>query len=215
MKSSPSRPVRLSRASLETAVDVLATHDPALGHIIAAHGSPPLWSRRPGFATLARIVLEQQVSLASAAALYRRVEGELPAGWTPGSVLAVGELGLRARGLTRQMARYVTELAARIESGALRLSRFSRAEDRDVEGELCSVPGIGPWSASIYLLMALGRPDIWPPGDLALLKALAKLRRSAQMPSSDEAARYATRWAPYRAVAARILWHGYLAERAA
>ena len=209
------RPQRLGHATLATAVEALVARDRGLARIVARHGLPPLWLRRPGFATLARIVLEQQVSLASAAALYRRVARELPAGWTPPSVLAVGEQGLHARGLTRQKARYVAGLARRIDEGQLALGTLARAEDALALATLREVPGIGPWTASIYLLMALGRPDVWPPGDLALHRALARVRALPAIPSSDEGMRLAARWAPYRAVAARILWHGYLADRAA
>jgi DNA-3-methyladenine glycosylase II len=208
-------PERLTTISLTRAVRELVRRDRALARVVANHGPPPLWSRRPGFATLVRIILEQQVSLASAAALYRRVAKELPLGWTPTSVQAVGESGLRGRGLTRQKARYVAELAARVVDGRLSFSTLARADDEAVRTQLGSVPGIGPWTASIYLLMALGRPDVWPVGDLALHKALATLRDLPSIPSSDQAARFASRWAPYRAVAARILWHSYLAERKA
>ena len=205
----------LCRESLATGVRALAAKDRGLARIVEAHGMPPLWLRRPGFATLARIVLEQQVSLASAATLYRRVARELPGGWTPASVLEVGEGGLRARGLTRQKARYIAGLAERIVGGGLALRSLRRADDAMALSRLREVPGIGPWTANLYLLMALGRPDVWPPGDLALHKAMADLRRLPRLPSSDDAARLAARWAPWRAVAARILWHGYLAERAA
>lgn len=214
-RSFPVRQQRLTDVSLANAVRELARRDRGLGRIVAAHGTPPLWARRPGFATLVQIILEQQVSLASAAALYRRVAKELPRGWTPASVRAVGESGLRARGLTRQKARYVAELAASVDDGQLRLSALGRADDDSVRARLSELPGIGPWTANIYLLMALCRPDVWPPGDLALHKALAKLRGLPKVPSSDEAAELAARWTPYRAVAARILWHGYLSERAA
>lgn len=177
------------------------------------HGPPPLWARRGGFATLARIVLEQQVSLASAAAVFRRVEDELQGGWSTRTVLAAGTDGLRARGITRQKAAYLVLIAEQIESGTLRLSALRRATDDAARTQLTSVRGIGPWTANIYLLMALRRPDVWPRGDLALHKALARMRRLPYVPTSDEAEHYATRWAPYRAVAARILWHAYLRER--
>lgn len=205
--------LKLTVASLAAAVRELSHRDPALARIVRAHGTPPLWARRPGFATLARIVLEQQVSLASAATLYRRMAAELPSGWTPGSVLAVGEDGLRARGLTRQKARYVAELAAQVHDGRLDLAGLARLDDDAARARLVALPGIGPWTAGIYLLMALGRPDVWPPGDLALHKVLAGALGMPRPPSSDEATHLAERWAPWRAVAARILWHGYLAER--
>ena len=206
---------RLTRAALASAATILAQRDSSLAAIVARNGLPPLWARPAGFATLARIVLEQQVSLASAASLYRRVAGELPGGWTVEGVLSVGVSGLRVRGLTRQKAAYVTALAEWIARGELRLPSLWRASDVQVSAALTRVPGIGPWTASIYLLMALRRPDVWPLGDLALHKALAKLRGLPQVPSSDVAARLAEAWAPYRAVAARILWHGYLADRVA
>jgi DNA-3-methyladenine glycosylase II len=210
----PAIPHRLTRAALDSAVRLLARRDRALGAIVTAHGPPPLWARPAGFATLARIVLEQQVSLAAAATLYRRVADTLPGGWMPAAVLAVGTDGLRARGLTRQKARYVVELAERVDRGELGLAALRTRPDADVIAELTRVPGIGPWTAGIYLLMALRRPDVWPPGDLALHKAIASLRGFSRVPSSLEAAAIAGAWAPYRAVAARILWHGYLAGRA-
>ena len=205
---------RLTRASLVPAVAHLAKRDAGLAAIVDRHGVPPLWARPAGFATLARIILEQQVSLAAAATLYRRVATTLPGGgWTPDAVRAIGADGLRARGLTRQKAAYVVALAERIAAGALRVRALARATDAAVTEQLTRVPGIGPWTASIYLLMALRRPDVWPPGDLALHRALARLRGLQRMPSSGEAVQLAEAWAPYRAVAARILWHGYLAER--
>lgn len=211
--SSGAAPHRLTRETLGRAVGELVRRDRGLARIVASHGLPPLWARRPGFPTLVRIILEQQVSLASAAAIYRRVAKELPGGWTPPAVRAAGERGLRARGLTRQKARYITELANHVADGRLRFSELARSTDEVVHAQLAAVPGIGPWTANIYLLMVLCRPDVWPPGDLALHKALARLRGLRQIPSSDEAARLAARWRPYRAVAARILWHGYLSTR--
>ena len=205
---------RLTRASLGPAVAYLAARDPGLAAIVDRHGAPPLWARSGGFATLARIILEQQVSLAAAATLFRRVATTLPGGWTPDAVRSVGVEGLRARGLTRQKAAYVVALAERIATGALEVRALARAPDAVAYAALTSVPGIGPWSASIYLLMALRRPDVWPPGDLALHRALARLHGLRRPPSSEEAVRLAADWAPFRAVAARILWHGYLSERA-
>jgi DNA-3-methyladenine glycosylase II len=174
---------------------------------------PPLWARRPGFATLLRIVLEQQVSLASGLAIYRRLAAA--AGQVdPSSILALGMSGLRGAGLTGQKASYVLGLAEGVLDGRLELRRLSRYDDGEAREHLMQFRGIGPWTAGIYLLMALRRPDIWPPGDLALHKALGRLNDSARAPSSTEAENLATRWRPHRAVAARILWHAYLSERA-
>jgi DNA-3-methyladenine glycosylase II len=207
------RPARLTRATLLDGVRHLARRDRALGAIVERHGPPPLWARPGGFPTLVRIILEQQVSLASAAALHARLLAHTGA-LTPASMLALGPAGLQALGLTRQKAAYVVALADRVASGALPLARLGALPDERAHELLVQVPGIGPWTAGVYLLMALRRPDVWPPGDLALHKALAALRGEARPVPSDEAAEWAMRWRPWRAVAARVLWHGYLSERA-
>ena len=205
----------LGRATLLVGVRELTARDRRLSRIVDRHGPPPLWARPRGFATLVRIILEQQVSLASAAALFARLGRQLDGGVTADAVRAAGEPGLRALGVTRQKAAYVFALAERIASGALPLETLGRLPDDEAAALLTAVRGVGPWTASIYLLMALRRPDVWPPGDLALHKALARLRGRRELPTSDEAHAIAARWRPWRAVAARILWHGYLAERAA
>lgn len=173
---------------------------------------PPLWARRPGFATLLRIVLEQQVSLASGLAIYRRLAAA--AGQVkPSSILALGMSGLRGAGLTGQKASYLLGLAEGVLDGKLELRRLGRYDDSEAREHLMQFRGIGPWTAGIYLLMALRRPDIWPPGDLALHKAIRQLNGSEAVPSSMEAEALASHWQPLRAVAARILWQAYLAER--
>lgn len=190
--------------------EALAAREPALGAVLRAHGPPPEWRRPTGFRTLARIVLEQQVSLASAATLFRRVDRELPGGLRPRPILRAGEAGLRDRGLTRQKAAYLVALAARTQDEPRWLARVARADDAEATRLLIEVKGIGPWSAAIYLLMALRRPDVWPPGDLALHIAMADLLALRERPDSATAVTIAERWRPHRALAARILWHHYL-----
>lgn len=180
--------------------------------MVTRYGYPPLWARRPGFASLLRIILEQQVSLASAQAIYHRLATAVEQ-VSPADILALGTIGLQRLGLTRQKASYACGLAEQILGGHLVLDRLGRYDDDEACERLMRVRGVGAWTASIYLLMALRRPDIWPPGDLALHKALGRLEGSAWVPSVAEAEQLATRWRPLRAVAARILWHGYLAER--
>jgi DNA-3-methyladenine glycosylase II len=171
-----------------------------------------LWARRPGFSTLLRIILEQQVSLASAQALYHRLARTVRP-FRPAGILALGRSGLQGLGLTRQKATYTHALADRVTSGQLALSRLGRCSDLEAREQLMQVPGIGPWTAGIYLLMALRRPDIWPPGDLALHKALGRLHGSSPL-TMEEVERITLGWRPLRAIAARILWHSYLSERA-
>lgn len=203
----------LTRATLSGGVRALVERDPDLARMVHRHGWPPLWGRRPGFATLVQIILEQQVSLASAAAMFARLKGQLAGGLAPASVLMIGRQGLQELGLTRHKASYVHALADDVASGALPLTTLGRLSDDGATELLMRVPGIGPWTASIYLLMALRRPDVWPVGDLALHKILARLTQRSGKLSRDEVSAIADRWRPWRAVAARILWHTYLAER--
>ncbi|MFN8654216.1 MAG: hypothetical protein U0133_20125 [Gemmatimonadales bacterium] len=181
--------------------------------MVARYGIPPLWARRPGFATLVKIILEQQVSLASARAMYRRLHqhlGEV----TPHPVHGLGPAGLQALGFTRQKAAYTHGLARELVEARLDLRALHRLEDDLARTRLVALNGVGPWSADCYLLMALGRPDIWPPGDIALLNAMQQVKRLRTRPTVERARRIAARWAPWRSVAARILWHHYLASRA-
>jgi DNA-3-methyladenine glycosylase II len=159
-------------------------------------------------------MLEQQVSLASARALYLRLEAARGA-VSPMTIADIGVTGLQELGVTRQKASYAVGIAEAVVDGRLPLARLSRYPDDEARALLIAVRGIGPWTADIYLLMALRRPDIWPPGDLALHKALTRLHRREGLVSLVEAERLAERWRPYRAVAARILWHAYLSERTA
>lgn len=148
----------------------------------------------------------------SAAAIYRRLQatvGEV----TPTAIAAAGVDGLRGAGLTRQKAAYCVGLADGILSGDIDLARIAHFEDAEARAGLINIPGIGPWSADIYLLMALRRPDVWPHGDLALVKAAMQVLRLRKPPSQERLARLAREWSPWRAVAARILWHHYLSSR--
>lgn len=200
---------QLSSGSLARAVADLAARDPDLAGVVERYGPPPLWARPPGFATLVRIILEQQVTLGSAAAAYRRLQGA--AGRvTPARVAAVPERRLRAAGLTRQKAAYCRELAVAVRDGKLDLHELGRLSDDEVRSVLIRVPGIGPWTADIYLLMALRRPDVWPRGDQALARALQRVKRLRRTPGMDRMTRIARTWAPWRAAAARVLWHFYL-----
>ncbi len=186
--------------------------DPDLGAVVSRLGIPPLWGRNPGFPTLIRIILEQQVSLAAARTLYLRLVRHLGA-MTPEAVQAAQEGGLRDFGLTRQKAAYCHGLAARVLDGRLDLAAVARSPDEAGRRELLGVPGLGPWSIDIYYLMALRRPDVWPQGDLALASALRDIKRLAAPPTRDEQLAMAAAWGPWRSVAARILWAHYLDSR--
>jgi DNA-3-methyladenine glycosylase II len=203
---------RLTMATLQAGARVLADRDRDLAQIVARHGIPPMWGRPPGFATLVWIILEQQVSIASARTLFRRLRIALGGQVTPATVRAAGILGLRESGLTRQKARYCNELAQRLLDGTLDLRIVSRSPDSRAREMLLEVPGLGHWSVDIYFLMALRRPDVWPRGDLALAIAMRDVKRLGAAPSREQQAEVAQRWSPWRSVAARILWVHYLAR---
>ena len=199
----------LNEDRLAESAEVLATLDTDLARILADHGTPPLWARKPGFITLIRIILEQQVSLASADAMYRRLIDNISP-LTPASVLMAGSSHLRSFGVTRQKAAYFINVAGAIENGELDLRKLGRQSDEAVLAKLTSVKGIGPWTAKIYLLMALRRPDVWPIGDIALATAFKNMKGWQERPTQPELNEFAKAWRPYRATAARMLWHYYL-----
>ena len=209
----PTPPPRcLTRAGLSRGAGILADRDPDLAAVLERLGEPPLWGRRPGYPTLVRIILEQQVSLAAARTMYERLRQRL-GGITPRSVHQTGEAGLREFGLTRQKARYCFGLAARILKGDLDLTAVAKAPDEIGRRTLLAVPGLGPWSVDIYYLMALRRPDIWPRGDLALATAVKEVKGLHSLPGREEQESLAACWSPWRSVAARILWAHYLVAR--
>lgn len=200
----------LDDAGVEAAARILAGRDPDLGAIVARHGPPPSWARPPGFATLVAIVLEQQVSLRSGAAALARLERAAGA-LEPAAIAALGEDGARAAGQTRQKARYVVGLAAAALDGRFDPVAVAGADDDDARAALTNLLGVGRWTADIYLLMALGRPDVWPDGDLALAAAMRRAKGLDSLPDRETQRAIAAGWRPYRAVAARILWQAYLA----
>ena len=186
--------------------------DPALATIAARNGIPPLWTREPGFPTLLRLILEQQVSLASADAAYRRLEEALGR-VDPEPFMQLDDEQLKAIGFSRQKAGYVRGLAAGLIDGSIDLGAVAGLDDGPAADHLVQIRGVGPWTAACYLLFALLRPDVWPPGDRALEVSIGRVFGLADAPPSDEANERARAWRPYRAVAARLLWHEYLGGR--
>ena len=209
MSSSPELPVTLNDRRLSEAAKSVAMLDPDLARILDELGTPPLWAREQGFVTLVRIILEQQVSLVSADAMFRRLTGKIEP-LTPATVLAAGAPFFRSFGVTRQKASYFVNVAESIQSGELNLGVLDKESDEHVLEKLTSVKGIGPWTARIYLLMALCRPDVWPVGDIALASAVKNLKGLPNRPTQPELSEIALTWQPYRATAARMLWHYYL-----
>ena len=187
----------------------LAAKDKKLAEITAEYGPPPLWQRKEGFATLIRIILEQQVSLQSAKAAYDKLEKKVGQ-VTPDSFLSLGNEELKCIGFSRQKAGYWQNLAKAAKDGTLDFVALRNLPDNEVIKKLTTVKGIGPWTANIYLLMALCRQDVWPDGDLALELAAQKLYGLKNKPTPKKLLLMSKKWQPWRAVAARMLYHFYL-----
>ncbi len=205
-------PDSLTRKSLMRGLSHLVKVDADLARIHAEYGTPPMWERAPGFATLVHIILEQQVSLASARATYERLVALAapPAPLAPESFLALDDETLRRVGFSRQKTAYCRNLARAVLEGELDLRALEEMSDEVVCEHLTSVKGIGRWTAEIYLLMVLRRRDVWPAGDLALALAAQCVKNLPQRPTPDELRVLSMAWQPWRAVAARLLWNYYL-----
>lgn len=181
---------------------------PHMRDAVRLYGNPRSRKRAPGFATLTRIIIDQQVSVQAGAAIWARLEaavGEV----TPTSVLALGDMGLRLAGLSGPKARYVLGIAKAAEAGDLNLSRLGRCKEETIFRELTRLKGIGRWTAEVYMMFALGRPDILPVGDIALQAAAGRLLGLEARPGPDELEKIGERWRPYRSVASVMLWHFY------
>ena len=204
-------PASLTDETLSRGLRYLADRDPDLAQILGSLGPPPMWAREPGFPTLVLVILEQQVSLASARAAYDRLL-EATSPLTPERFLELDDVRLRAIGFSRQKTSYGRYLARAILAGRLDLGALEAMDDAAVRSALTQIKGIGPWTADIYLLRALRRPDIWPSGDLALAVAVQRIKGLASRPTPDEMDAQGEIWRPWRSVAARLLWHHYLSR---
>ncbi len=201
----------LTPRSLKLHTRALALSCPNLAIVYERYGPPPLWDREPGFATLLQIILEQQVSLASAKACYDKLCRRVGA-ISPELVLRSTDAELRSDGFSRQKIVYARHLAEAVLENQIDFDKLNQLNDANVKSELIKLKGVGEWTSDIYLLMAMLRPDVMPKGDVALHTAWHKLSGEPR-PTSDEFLVIAERWKPYRSVAARLLWHFYLSEK--
>lgn len=199
----------LDESTLSVGSSYLAACDEDIAAIVRRLGPPPLWSRSPCFGTLVHIILEQQVSLASARAAYERLLARATP-LTPQAFLALDDNELKRIGFSRQKAGYVRLLSQRIIDGEVSLESIHEMDDASARSALMKEKGIGSWSADIYLLMALGRPDVWPSGDLALAIAVQQVKCLPTRPATKELDALSVAWRPWRSVAARIFWNYYL-----
>lgn len=202
----------LTAEGFADAVDHLVKADHHLAGIVDEHGLPPFWERPPGFATLALFIVEQQVSLASARAVFERLVALLGS-VDAHRVASVDPARLAAAGLSRQKSRYLRELSCFVLRGELDLEKLGHSPDPEARRLLTAVPGVGPWTADVYLLAALGRPDVWPVGDRALQVATSDRLGLERPPDTGRLEAIGERWRPWRSAAARLLWHDYLQRR--
>lgn len=198
--------------TLAAALRALARQDPDLARAYKEFGAPPPRSRPAGFASLLDIILAQQVSTHSYRAVAARLEAAIGA-TTPASILALEEMHFRSIGFSRQKVKYARGLAEASHGGTLDLDLIAALSDDEAVAELVKHKGIGRWTAEIYLMFCLGRPDIMPAGDLALREAAGLVKRKRKRPDEAALRRMGESWRPWRSVAARLLWH-YYAQKA-
>ena len=192
--------------------DLLGEKDSDLQAIIDKHGYPPLWSRPNVFQTLILTILEQQVSLASAYAAYKKLKEKI--GFvTPKKILALSAEELRSCYFSRQKTVYAKELATAITIKKISLQKLSLASDDEIRTTLKEVKGIGDWTVDIYLIHALHRTDLFPLGDVALVNSLKEIKHLDKGATKAEMLAVAEPWRPYRTIATMILWHHYIKKR--
>lgn len=201
----------LNAERLKEGVAFLAGVDADLAKIWGDLGIPPLWEREPGFSTLIFIILEQQVSMASAKAAYDRLLAVVSP-LTPESFLRLDDDVLKKIGFSRQKAAYGRILAQAILNNELDLEELTAMPDEEVSACLTAIKGIGRWTADNYLLLALLRQDVFPATDLALQIAVQRVKNLTARPTTQEMENIAQAWRPWRSVATRLLWHHYLSK---
>lgn len=198
----------LTAEQLGAGLDSVAAREPAIAAALARAGYPEPRVRERGYRTLLRTIVGQQVSVAAAASVWRKLEELLGQDIPPATLLATDFDALRACGLSRQKQGYARSLCELVASGELDLMNLPE-DDEEAIGQLVRVKGIGRWSAEIYLLFAEGRPDIWPAGDLAVQSGLGKILGLGDRPTEKAVRELAEPWRPHRGSVAILTWHCY------
>jgi DNA-3-methyladenine glycosylase II len=200
---------QFNQSNYHTICDKLAVIDPELAPIIQNHGYPPLWSRPNTFESLVHIILEQQVSLASALSALNKLRERVQE-ITPARVLLLTDEEFRACYCSRQKTAYIKYLAEALLSGQINLAEFEHLPDDEIRAQLITLKGIGHWTIDVYLMFVLQRADIFPIGDLAAVNALKRIKGLPASTTKEEVMTIAEKWLPYRTVATMLLWHFYL-----
>jgi|SRR5688572_18852541 len=190
----------------------LARQDADLKEIIRRHGYPPMWTRPASFQSLVLFILEQQVSLASAYAAFKKLKEKI--GFvTPAKILALSDAELRACYFSRQKIVYARELATAVQKKRLVLKRLKHGHEDEVRSELKKIKGIGDWTVDVYLMHSLQRTDLFPLGDIALVNSLKEVKKLHPHTTKEKMLKIAEPWRPYRTIASMILWHAYIKKR--
>ncbi|MFL5810774.1 MAG: DNA-3-methyladenine glycosylase family protein [Flavisolibacter sp.] len=200
---------RFDHTNFHQLCDLLSKKDEDLQKIIGEYGYPPLWTRRNSFETLVLTILEQQVSLASAYAAYKKLKERIDI--TADNLILLTDEELRNSYFSRQKIIYVKELATAIISKRIDLDKFEELENEMVRTELKKLKGIGDWTVDIYLLHSLGRTDIFPIGDLALVNSIKMIRNTVA--TKEQLIELSEKWKPYRSIATMIFWHYYIKKK--
>lgn len=190
----------------------LAKKDPDLARIIRQHGLPPMWTRPNTFQTLVLTILEQQVSLASAYAAFKKLREKIGI-VTPAKLLSLTDDELRACYFSRQKMVYARELATAVQSKRINLKKLSLLHDDDIRATMIQLKGIGHWTIDVYLMHALQRTDLFPLGDIALINSLKEAKQLPKDITKEAMLAIAEPWRPYRTIASMILWHAYIKKR--
>lgn len=197
---------KITRETFKLAAEELSNRDPDVAMFYTAHGIPSLRSRPTGYGTLLKIICGQQVSTAAARAITSRLD-KLSNPFTPEIFLGLSKRQIRKIGLSRQKENYARGIAEAVMSGEFRFRKIAYLNDEEAIQELTKLKGIGRWTAEVYLLFALRRPDIWPVDDLGVVKGLMGLKGFSERPSRHELIEIGELYRPWRSVAARMMWH--------
>lgn len=201
-----------TETTLITYCDKLAKKDKHLKGIITQHGYPPFWNRTASFATMVHIILEQQVSLASAKAAFLKLQEKI-GHILPEKLLLLTDEEMKACYFSRQKMVYARHLATAVVNKALVIEDLEKLSNDDIRLLLKKLKGIGDWTVDVFLMMVLHRNDVFPPGDIALMKSLKEVKGLPIDTPREEVLQIAEAWKPYRTIAAFLLWHAYIKKR--
>jgi DNA-3-methyladenine glycosylase II len=204
--------LQFNKENFEEICNKLSKKDKHLKWIIKTHGHPPMWTRPATFQSLILFILEQQVSLASAYAAFKKLKQRIGV-VTPVKILALSDTELRACYFSRQKIVYARCLATAIQSKQLNLKKLSTANEDEIRIELKKIKGIGDWTVDVYLMHSLQRTDLFPLGDIALVNSLKEVKQLPHHITKEEMLAIAESWRPYRTIASMILWHAYIQKR--